>query len=132
MFKIFGFVGGIFATTLIVFSLFSTNIINLITDHSNVVSVVTENIIFLFLVVIFGSIAFCIDGILIGALQHTKMRNIMVLSGLSYTISIFIIGQETFIAIWYAFIIFFCTRSILLFFSLRGIRKSIFGLKSYV
>ena len=128
----FKFVYSILLLFLIIFSLFSTNIINLITDHSNVVSVVTENIIFLFLVVIFGSIAFCIDGILIGALQHTKMRNIMVLSGLSYTMSIFIIGQETYIAIWHAFIIFFCTRSILLFFSLRGIRKSIFGLKSYV
>ena len=128
----FKFVYSILLLFLIIFSLFSTNIINLITDHNNVVSVVTENIIFLFLVVIFGSIAFCIDGILIGALQHTKMRNIMVLSGLSYTISIFIIGQETFIAIWYAFIIFFCTRSILLFLSLKGIRKSIFGLKSYV
>ena len=128
----FKFVYSILLLFLIIFSLFSTNIINLITDHNNVVSVVTENIIFLFLVVIFGSIAFCIDGILIGALQHTKMRNIMVLSGLSYTMSIFIIGQETFIAIWYAFIIFFCTRSILLFLSLKGIRKSIFGLKSYV
>ena len=128
----FKFVYSILLLFLIIFSLFSTNIINLITDHSNVVSVVTENIIFLFLVVIFGSIAFCIDGILIGALQHTKMRNIMVLSGLSYTMSIFIIGQETFITIWYAFIIFFCTRSILLFISLKGIRKSIFGLKSYV
>jgi len=128
----FKFVYIILLLFLIIFLLFSTNIINLITDHSNVVSVVTENIIFLFLVVIFGSIAFCIDGILIGALQHIKMRNIMVLSGLSYTMSIFIIGQETYIAIWHAFIIFFCTRSILLFFSLRGIRKSIFGLKSYV
>ena len=128
----FKFVYIILLLFLIIFLLFSTNIINLITDHSNVVSVVTENIIFLFLVVIFGSIAFCIDGILIGALQHIRMRNIMVLSGLSYTMSIFIIGQETYIAIWHAFIIFFCTRSILLFFSLRGIRKSIFGLKSYV
>ena len=128
----FKFVFSILLLFLIIFSLFSTNIINLITDHNNVVTVVTENIIFLFLVVIFGSIAFCIDGILIGALQHTKMRNIMVLSGLSYTMSIFVIGQETFITIWYAFIIFFCTRSILLFLSLKGIRKSIFGLKSYV
>ena len=128
----FKFVYSILLLFLIIFSLFSTNIINLITDHSNVVSVVTENIIFLFLVVIFGSIAFCIDGILIGALQHIRMRNIMVLSGLSYTMSIFIIGQETYIAIWHAFIIFFCTRSILLFLSLKGIRKSIFGLKSYV
>ena len=128
----FKFVYIILLLFLVIFLLFSTNIINLITDHSNVVSVVTENIIFLFLVVIFGSIAFCIDGILIGALQHIRMRNIMVLSGLSYTMSIFIIGQETYIAIWHAFIIFFCTRSILLFFSLRGIRKSIFGLKSYV
>ena len=91
-----------------------------------------ENIIFLYLVVIFGSIAFCIDGILIGALQHIQMRNIMILSGLSYALSILLIGQETYITIWYAFIIFFSTRSILLFLSLRRVRKSIFGLKSYV
>ena len=128
----FKFVYTILLLFLIIFSFFSTNIINLITDHSNVVSVVIENIIFLFFVVIFGSIAFCIDGILIGALQHTRMRNIMILSGLSYALSILLIGQETYITIWYAFIIFFSTRSILLFFSLRGVRKSIFGLKSYV
>ena len=94
--------------------------------------VVKENIFFLFFVVIFGSIAFCIDGILIGALQHTQMRNIMILSGLSYALSVLLIGQETYITIWYAFIIFFSTRSILLFLSLRSVRKSIFGLKSYV
>ena len=128
----FKFVYSILTLFLVIFLFFSTNIINLITDHSEVITVVKENIIFLFLVVIFGSIAFCIDGILIGALQHIQMRNIMILSGLSYSLSILLIGQETYITIWYAFIIFFSTRSILLFLSLRGVRKSIFGLKNYV
>ena len=128
----FKFVYSILTLFLVIFLFFSTNIINSITDHSEVITVVKENIIFLFLVVIFGSIAFCIDGILIGALQHIQMRNIMILSGLSYALSILLIGQETYITIWYAFIIFFSTRSILLFLSLRGVRKSIFGLKNYV
>ena len=128
----FKFVYSILTLFLVIFLFFSTNIINLITDHSEVIAVVKENIIFLFLVVIFGSIAFCIDGILIGALQHIQMRNIMILSGLSYALSILLIGQETYITIWYAFIIFFSTRSILLFLSLKGVRKSIFGLKNYV
>ena len=128
----FKFVYSILTLFLVIFLFFSTNIINLITDHSDVITVVKENIIFLFLVVIFGSIAFCIDGILIGALRHIQMRNIMILSGLSYALSILLIGQETYIAIWYAFIIFFSTRSILLFLSLRGVRRSIFGLKNYV
>ena len=128
----FKFVYSILTLFLVIFLFFSTNIINLITDHSEVITVVKENIIFLFLVVIFGSIAFCIDGILIGALQHIQMRNIMILSGLSYALSILLIGQETYITIWYAFIIFFSTRSILLFLSLKGVRKSIFGLKNYV
>ena len=128
----FKFVYSILTLFLVIFLFFSTNIINSITDHSEVITVVKENIIFLFLVVIFGSIAFCIDGILIGALQHIQMRNIMILSGLSYALSILFIGQETYITIWYAFIIFFSTRSILLFLSLRRVRKSIFGLKSYV
>ena len=128
----FKFVYSILTLFLVIFLFFSPNIINLITDHSDVITVVKENIIFLYLVVIFGSIAFCIDGILIGALQHIQMRNIMILSGLSYALSILLIGQETYIAIWYAFIIFFSTRSILLFLSLRRVRKSIFGLKNYV
>ena len=128
----FKFVYSILTLFLVIFLFFSTNIINLITDHSEVITVVKENIIFLFLVVIFGSIAFCIDGILIGALQHIQMRNIMILSGLSYALSILLIGQETYTTIWYAFIVFFSTRSILLFLSLRGVRKSIFGLKNYV
>ena len=128
----FKFVYSILALFLVIFLFFSPNIINSITDHSEVIIVVKENIIFLFLVVIFGSIAFCIDGILIGALQHIQMRNIMILSGLSYALSIFFIGDETYITIWYAFIIFFSTRSIFLFLSLRRVRKSIFGLKSYV
>ena len=128
----FKFVYSILTLFLVIFLFFSTNIISLITDHSDVITVVKENIIFLFLVVIFGSIAFCIDGILIGALQHIQMRNIMILSGLSYALSILLIGQETYITIWYAFIIFFSARSILLFLSLKGVRKSIFGLKNYV
>jgi len=117
---------------LMVFLFFSSNIINVITDHKEVITIASENIIFLFLIVIFGSIAFCIDGILIGALQHTAMRNIMILSGLIYSISILFISQENYVTIWYAFIAFFGARSVFLLLSLRGIRRSIFGLKSYV
>ena len=117
---------------LMVFLFFSSNIINVITDHKEVTTIASENIIFLFLIVIFGSIAFCIDGILIGALQHTTMRNIMILSGLIYSISILFISQENYVTIWYAFIAFFGARSVFLLLSLKGIRRSIFGLKSYV
>ena len=117
---------------LMVFLFFSSNIINVITDHQEVITIALENIIYLFLIVIFGSIAFCIDGILIGALQHTTMRNIMILSGLIYSISILFISQENYVTIWYAFIAFFGARSVFLLLSLKGIRRSIFGLKSYV
>ena len=128
----FKFVYSILILFLIFFLVFSSNIINLITDHRDVITVATDNIIFLFLIVIFGSIAFCIDGILIGALQHTTMRNIMILSGGIYGISILFIGQENYVTIWYTFIAFFAARSILLFLSLKRIRRSIFDLKSYV
>ena len=128
----FKFVYSILILFLIFFLFFSSNIINLITDHRDVITVATDNIIFLFLIVIFGSIAFCIDGILIGALQHTTMRNIMILSGGIYGISILFIGQENYVTIWYTFIAFFAARSILLFLSLKRIRRSIFDLKSYV
>ena len=56
----------------------------------------------------------------------------MILSGLIYVISILFIGQENYVTIWYAFIAFFGARSILLFLSLKRIRRSIFSLKSYV
>ncbi|MGA0277709.1 MAG: MATE family efflux transporter [Candidatus Kariarchaeum pelagius] len=122
----FKFIFFMVSSFLIIFFLFSYEIAALVTSHNNVIALINDHIIFLYLIVIFGSVAFCIDGIFIGALQHIIMRNIMIISGITYAaISCFLISDSSQI-IWYSFIAFFATRSILLFMSLRGVRRSLF------
>ena len=112
---------------LLFFLVFSNNIIHTITSHTNVIESVHENIIFLFMVVMFGSIAFCIDGILIGGLQHTKMRNVMIISGIIYFLSAYLLEFNFSSIIWYPFILFFIARSLLLISSLSRIRRALFS-----
>jgi len=112
---------------LLFFLIFSNNVIYTITSHINVIESVEENIIFLFMVVMFGSIAFCIDGILIGGLQHMIMRNVMIISGIIYFLSVYLLELNLSSAIWYPFILFFITRSLLLISSLSHIRRALFN-----
>jgi len=112
---------------LLFFLIFSNNVIYTITSHINVIESVEENIIFLFMVVMFGSIAFCIDGILIGGLQHIIMRNVMIISGIIYFLSVYLLELNLSSAIWYPFILFFITRSLLLISSLSHIRRALFN-----
>ena len=90
---------------LLFFLIFSNNIIHTITSHINVIESVQENIIFLFMVVMFGSIAFVIDGILIGGLQHIRMRNVMIISGIIYFLSVYLFEFNLSAMIWYPFIL---------------------------
>jgi MATE family multidrug resistance protein len=112
---------------LLFFLIFSNNIIHTITSHINVIESVQENIIFLFMVVMFGSIAFVIDGILIGGLQHIRMRNVMIISGIIYFLSVYLLEFNLSSMIWYPFILFFITRSLLLISSLSRIRRALFS-----
>ena len=110
-----------------IFIIFSSNIFSLITSHIDVVQKAEQNFFFLLLVIIFGSIAFCIDGILIGGLQHQLMRNIMIISGLVYFSSIYVLHSNIGSLMWYPFILFFLTRSILLFLYLNHTRRVLFS-----
>ena len=110
-----------------IFIIFSSNIFSLITSHIDVIQKAEQNFLFLLLVIIFGSIAFCIDGILIGGLQHQLMRNIMIISGLVYFSSINVLHSDIGSFIWYPFILFFMTRSILLFLYLNHTRRVLFS-----
>lgn len=128
----FKFIFLMVSSFLIIFFFFSYEISTLVTSHNNVIALIDDHIIFLYLIVIFGSVAFCIDGIFIGALQHIIMRNIMIISGITYAASSYVLLSDSSQMIWYSFIIFFATRSILLYLSLRGVRRSLFELKNYV
>lgn len=110
-----------------IFIIFSSNIFSLITSHIDVIQKAEQNFLFLLLAIIFGSIAFCIDGILIGGLQHQLMRNIMIISGLVYFSSINVLHSDIGSFIWYPFILFFMTRSILLFLYLNHTRRVLFS-----
>lgn len=112
---------------LLFFLIFSNNIIYTITSHINVIESIQENIIYLFMVVMFGSIAFCIDGILIGGLQHIRMRNVMIISGIIYFLSAYLLKFNLSSMIWLPFILFFITRSLLLISSLSRIRRALFN-----
>ncbi len=109
-----------------VFFVFSTDIISMITSHEDVIYSAQQNIIYLFFIVSLGSIAFCIDGVLIGGLQHIKIRNIMIYSGIIYFICMVILSPSKPYSIWYPFVVFFISRSILLFFSMAQIRRTLF------
>ena len=110
-----------------IFIIFSSNIFSLITSHIDVIQKAEQNFFFLLLVIIFGSIAFCIDGILIGGLQHQLMRNIMIISGLVYFSSIYFLHPNIGSLMWCPFILFFLTRSILLFLYLNHTRRVLFS-----
>lgn len=113
-----------------IFIIFSSNIFSLITSHIDVIQKAEQNFLFLLLAIIFGSIAFCIDGILIGGLQHQLMRNIMIISGLVYFSSINVLHSDIGSFIWYPFILFFMTRSILLFLYLNHTRRVLFSINA--
>ena len=109
-----------------IFFIFSTDIISMVTSHQEVIYSAQQSIIYLFLIVTMGSIAFCIDGILIGGLQHIRIRNIMIYSGVIYFFFLVTLLPSEPYSIWYPFLVFFMTRSILLFLSLSQIRGSLF------
>jgi len=122
----FKYIFSIMLLFLSIFFIFSYDIIHLVTSHESVIYSAHQNIIYLFFIVSFGSIAFCIDGILIGGLQHIKIRNIMIYSGFIYLLCMMILSPSEPYLIWYPFLIFFLTRSILLSLSLSQIRRSLF------
>ena len=128
----FKFVTAIILFFVVIFLISSNSIIYSITSHLNVISVVHDNLTYLLLIVIFGSVAFCIDGILIGGLQHVLMRNIMIIAGLVYFTCLIMLDIDTPNHIWLPFMLFFITRSLLLYLSLDIVRKALFGPNHYI
>ena len=94
--------------------LFDIWIINFITSIESVNYIVLSNIFYLYMIFIFATIAFWLDGVFIGALQSKLLRNIMILAGL-----IFFLIETTLFGgnnqgLWLSFFIFFSLRSLFL------------------
>lgn len=99
---------------LLFFMLFDIWIINFITSIESVNYIVLSNIFYLYMIFIFATIAFWLDGVFIGALQSKLLRNIMILAGL-----IFFLIETTLFGgnnqgLWLSFFIFFSLRSLFL------------------
>ena len=99
---------------LIIFNVFDLLIIQLITDLDVIHTTILSNITYLYLIFISATVAFWLDGVFIGALKVTLLRNIMIISGISFFIVETILLQGNNDNLWISFLVFFTTRSMLL------------------
>ncbi len=103
---------------LAVFLIFDNFIISLITSLELVQIAANHFSIWLYLIFIFGAVAFWLDGVFIGAMKNKLLRNVMIISG-----SIFFLAESFFLhfantGLWIAFLLFFISRSLFLGISL--------------
>ena len=103
---------------LIFFITFDDIIISLITNLELVQITAIHFSFWLYLIFIFGAIAFWLDGVFIGALENKLLRNTMFLSGIIFFLVEALLGNLANLGLWIAFLSFFMARSLLLGLSL--------------
>ncbi len=99
---------------LIIFLTFDDLIVSLITNLPLVQTSVQYFSFWLYLIFIFGGIAFWLDGVFIGALKNKLLRNTMVISGLVFFFFENLFNSLINTGLWMAFLSFFIIRSLLL------------------
>jgi len=99
---------------LIIFNVFDSSIIQFITNLEGIHEIVLSNIIYLYLIFISATVAFWLDGVFIGSLKVKLLRNIMIISGISFFFVETILLQGNNNNLWISFLVFFASRSILL------------------
>ena len=99
---------------LIIFNVFDLLIIQFITNLDVIHTIVLSNITYLYLTFISATVAFWLDGVFIGSLKVTLLRNIMIISGILFFIVETILLQGNNDNLWISFLVFFTTRSTLL------------------
>ena len=106
------------------FALFGDDIVSVISNLTLLRQTVNEYIIWLFGIFLLATVAFWLDGVFIGLLETTLLRNIMIASGsIFFIIQIFISNSNNHY-LWLCFLIFFSLRSIFLGYSLIGKLKN--------
>ena len=98
----------------IIFNVFDLLIIQFVTDLEVIHTIVLSNIIYLYLIFISATVAFWLDGVFIGSLKVTLLRNIMIISGILFFIVETILLQGNNDNLWVSFLVFFTARSMLL------------------
>ena len=99
---------------LIIFNVFDLLIIQFITNLEVIHTIVLSNITYLYLIFISATVAFWLDGVFIGSLKVTLLRNIMIISGILFFIVETILLQGNNDNLWISFLVFFTARSMLL------------------
>ena len=99
---------------LIIFNVFDLLIIQFITNLEVVHTIVLSNITYLYLIFISATVAFWLDGVFIGSLKVTLLRNIMIISGVLFFIVETVLLQGNNDNLWISFLVFFTARSTLL------------------
>ena len=99
---------------IVFFILFSEQIIYFITDIEVVNSLSNLYMFYMYLIVIFATIAFWLDGVFIGAIKVKLLRNVMILAGTIFFIleTILLGGNNE--GLWLSFVVFFAMRSLFL------------------
>ena len=99
---------------LIIFNVFDSLIIQFVTNLEVIHTIVLSNITYLYLIFISATVAFWLDGVFIGSLKVTLLRNIMIISGILFFIVETILLQGNNDNLWISFLVFFTARSMLL------------------
>lgn len=99
---------------LIIFNVFDLLIIQFVTNLEVIHIIILSNITYLYLIFISATVAFWLDGVFIGSLKVTLLRNIMIISGILFFIVETILLQGNNDNLWISFLVFFTARSMLL------------------
>ena len=99
---------------IIFFIFFSQNIIAFITNNEIVNIISNTYMFYIYLIFLFATIAFWLDGVFIGAIKVKLLRNIMILSGVSFFLLETILLGGNNHGLWLSFLIFFGLRSLFL------------------
>ena len=99
---------------IIFFIFFSQDIIAFITNSETVNILSNTYMLYIYLIFLFATIAFWLDGVFIGAIKVKLLRNVMVISAISFFVleTILLGGDNQ--GLWLSFLIFFGLRSLLL------------------
>jgi len=99
---------------LIIFNVFDLLIIQFVTNLEVIHAIVLSNITYLYLIFISATVAFWLDGVFIGSLKVTLLRNIMIISGILFFNVETVLLQGNNDNLWISFLAFFTARSMLL------------------
>ena len=98
----------------IFFIFFSQDIIAFITNNETVNILSNTYMLYIYLIFLFATIAFWLDGVFIGAIKVKLLRNVMIISGsLFFLLETILLGGDN-QGLWLSFLIFFGLRSLFL------------------